>query len=258
MRPSRAARQPRSTIPRSDWASPRRGACPRTLTSSAAPTIARSASIIGRGLAPGGRDGRAPRAPERVSAGLSRGRLLHETQAVLDLLLFLVHVEEPQVLFDGGADALLEGVALDAQVLDHSLDLAGLAGRLVEELSAPDFGFLDDELSLLPRLVLHILGQLLGRDESIFEDALALLVVRDTALDLRQLLLERVVLDDQLLELARHKVEERSDLLRVESAHSLREAMSTDVDRCDLHAALLSPKRARPTRTIVAPSSIAT
>src|SRR2546428_1059059 len=121
MRPSRAARQPRSRIPRSDWASPRRGACPRTVTSSAAPTIARSASIIGRGPAPGGRDGRAPRARERVSAGLSRRRLLHETQAVLDLLFFLVHFEEPQVLFYGGADSLLQSVSLYADVLEYFL-----------------------------------------------------------------------------------------------------------------------------------------
>src|SRR2546422_627282 len=258
MRPSRAARHPCSMIPRSAWAAPRRGAAPRTVTSSEASTIARSASIIGRHPARLRRCVRNLRAQGPASAGLSGGRLLHETQPVLDLFLLFVHVEEPQVLLDGRPDALLEGVALDAQVLDHPLDLAGLAGRLVEELPTPDLRLFDDELRLLPRLFLDVLGQLLGRDQGILQDPLALLVVGEAGLDLRQLLLERVVFDDQLLELARHQVQERSDFFRVEAPHPLREAVAADIDRGDFHVALLSPKRARPTRTIVAPSSIAT
>src|SRR2546425_2896875 len=249
MRPSRAARHPCSMIPRSAWSAPRRGAAPRTVTSSEASTIARSASIMDRGPA-GLRRLRDPWALGPASAGFSGGRLLHETQPVLDLLLLLVHVQEPQVLLDRGADALLEGVALDAQVLDHPLDLAGLAGRLVEELPTPDLRLLDDELRLLPRLFLDVLGQLLGRDQGLLQDPLTLLVVGEARLDLPQLLLERVVLDDQLLELARHQVQERSDFFRVQAPHPFREAVAADVDRGDLHAALLSPKRARPTRTI--------
>src|SRR5215470_12516227 len=100
MTPSRAARQPCSTIPRSPWDAPRRGAAPRTVRSSLASTMARSASIIVRDR----------------SARLPRGGLLHEAEPVLHLFLFLVHLEEPQVLLDRRADALLERVALDPQV----------------------------------------------------------------------------------------------------------------------------------------------
>src|SRR5881628_864261 len=148
MTPSRAARQPCSMIPSSDCAAPRRGGVPRTVTSSEASTIARSASIIA--CDPG-------RETERPSAGLPGGRFLHEMQPVLDLLLLLVEVEEAQVLLDRGADALLEGVALEAQVLDHALDLAGLARRLIEKLPALDLRLLDDELGLLAGLVLDVL-----------------------------------------------------------------------------------------------------
>src|SRR5262245_5295168 len=249
MIPSRAARQPCSTISSSDWAAPRRGGVPRTVTSSEASTIARSASIIA--CDPGPRK-------EWPSAGLSGGRFLHEMQPVLDLLLLLVEVEEVQVLLDGGADALLEGVALEAQVLDHALDLAGLARRLIEKLPPLDLRLLDHELRLPAGLLLDVLGQLLGGHQGLLQDPLALLVVGDAGLDLAQLLLERVVVDDQPLELARDQVEERSHLLRVEAPHPSGETVAADVDRSDFHAALLSPKRARPTRTIVAPSSIAT
>src|SRR6059036_3120993 len=107
-------------IPRSPWAAPRRGAAPPTVTSSLASTMARSASIIVRFPASGG-----------GSAGFSGRRLLHEAQSILDLLFLLVHLEESEMLLDGGADALLEGVALDPQVLDHPFDLARLARRLV-------------------------------------------------------------------------------------------------------------------------------
>src|SRR5881396_3027185 len=99
MRPSRAARHPCSMIPRSAWAAPRRGAAPRTVTSS-------EASIIGRHPARLRRRVRDLRAQGPASAGLSGGRLLHETQPVLDLFLLFVHVEEPQVLLDGRPDAL--------------------------------------------------------------------------------------------------------------------------------------------------------
>src|SRR3989442_15361936 len=118
MRPSRAARHPCSMIPRSAWSAPRRGAAPRTVTSSEAPTIARSASIMDRGPA-GLPRLRAPWALGPASAGLSGGRLLHATQPVLDLLPLLVHVQEPQVLRHRRADALLEGVTLHAQGLAH-------------------------------------------------------------------------------------------------------------------------------------------
>src|SRR2546425_8329323 len=234
--------------PRSASAAPRRGASPRAVTSWEASTIARSASIRG-----GERGGR-----RRASGRLPRRRLLHETQPVLDLLFLPVHVEQSQVLLDGGADTLLESVALDAQVLDHPLDLARLARRLVQELRPLELRLLDHELALPARLLLDVLGQLLGGEERLLEDPLALLVVGDAGLDLGQLLLERVVLDDQPLELARDQVEERADLLLVEAPHLPGEPVAVDVDRCDLHALLLSPKRARPTRTIVAPSSTAT
>src|SRR3989442_5347563 len=125
MRPSRAARHPCSMIPRSAWSAPRRGAAPRTVTSSQASTIARSASIIGREPARLRRHLSDPRARGPASAGLSGGRLLHETQPVLDLLLLLVHVQEPQVLLYPGTDALLAGVALDPPVLRSSPNLAG-------------------------------------------------------------------------------------------------------------------------------------
>src|SRR6266850_2186082 len=247
MIPSRAARQPCSTIPRSPWAAPRRGAAPRTVTSSLASTIARSASIIAGVPAAEGR-----------SAGFSGRRLLHEAQPILDLLFLLVHLEQPEMLLDGRAHALLERVALDAQVHDHPLDLTGLPGRLIQELTPLDLRLLDDELGLLVGLFLDVLGELLGGHEGVLQDPLALLVVGDARLDLGQLLLERVVLDYDLLEFPRHQVEEGPHLLRVETAHPLRETVTVDVDRCDLHAALLSPNKARPTRTMVAPSSIAT
>src|SRR5262245_18217791 len=82
-------------IPSSDWAVPRSGGVPRTVTSSRASTIARPTSIIA--CEPGVRE-------ERPSAGLSGGRFLHEMQTVLDLLLLLVEVEEVQVLLDRRAD----------------------------------------------------------------------------------------------------------------------------------------------------------
>src|SRR2546425_11450659 len=109
--------------PRSASAAPRRGTSPRTVTSSEASTIARSASIMG-----GERGGR-----RRASGRLPRRRLLHETQPVLDLLFLPVHVEQSQVLLDGGADTLLESVALDAPGLDHPPALARPARRLGPE-----------------------------------------------------------------------------------------------------------------------------
>src|SRR5256712_844245 len=234
--------------PRSASAAPRRGASPRTVTSSEASTIARSASIMS-----GERGGR-----RRGSGRLPCRRLLHETQPVLHVLFLPVHVQQSQVLLDGGTDARLERVALDTQILDHPLDLSRLARRLVQELAPLELRLLDHQLALPARLLLDVLGQLLGGEEGLLQDPLALLVIGETRLDLGQLLLERVVLDHQALELARDQIEERADLLRIEAPHSLREAVAVDVDRRNLHSRLLSPNRARPTRTSVAPSSTAT
>src|SRR5262245_37824322 len=141
-------------MPRSDWAVPRFGASPRRVRSSAASTTDRSASIIGTAAAPGGR-GRVDRISSTRLAG---GGFLHEPQPILDLLLFLVHVQKPQVLLDGRAHPLLEGVALGAQILNHPLDLARLARGLVEQLPALDLGLLDHQLGLLARLLLDVLG----------------------------------------------------------------------------------------------------
>src|SRR4030095_16839788 len=188
MTPSLTARQPCARMPRSDWSTPRFGAPPRRVRSSAASTTDRSASIIGTG-----------RRDRPRSAGLAGGGLLHEPQSILDLFFLLVHVEQPQVLLDRGAHPLLEGVALDAKVLDHALDLTGLARGLIEELTALDLRLFDHELGFLARLLLDVLRQLLRGHQRVLEDALALFVVRDPGLDLGQLLLERVVVDDQLL-----------------------------------------------------------
>ncbi len=163
---------------------------------------------------------------------------------------------------DRPANPLLEGIALDPEIKDDPFDLARLARRLVEELPRLQLGLLDDQLRLLAGLLLDVLGQLLGGQEGLLQDPLALLEVGDARLDLRQLLLEAVVVDDDPLELPRHEVEEGTHLLGIEAPHPLREAVPADVDRRDLHAPPpvvgLSPKRARPTRTIVAPSSIPT
>src|SRR5262245_64279902 len=115
MSPPRAATQPPGITPGSPVAAPRRGAAPAAVTSSPASRTAKSASIIlesGPGVLV---------------------RLLHEPQPILDLVLGAVHVEQPEVLLDGGADALGEGVALHPQRGDHPFQLAGLAPRLIQE-----------------------------------------------------------------------------------------------------------------------------
>src|SRR5262245_11159485 len=171
MRPSRAATQPPGTIAGSASASPVRGAGPARVTSSAAPTTARSASIM------------------RVVSGAALvGRLLHEVQPRLDLVLVAVHVEQAQVLLDRRADALRERVALDTQRLDRALELPRLATRLVEVLRTLDLGLAHDERRLLAGLLFDLVGQALGGEERLLEDALALLEIGDARLDLRELL----------------------------------------------------------------------
>src|SRR5262245_37735194 len=222
MRPSRTATAPPRTIAGSPSAVPRRGAGPARVRSSPAPTTARSASIIRPATWP-------------FSGARLFGGLLHEAETVLDLVLVAVHVEEPQMLLDRGPDALREGVALDAQGLDRSLELARLASGLVEVLGPLDLGLAHDELGLLARLLADLVREPLGGEQRLLEDPLALLEVGHAGLDRGQALAQGVALDDQPLELRGDQVQERADLLRVEPPETVREVVSADINRRDLH-----------------------
>src|SRR5262249_14109143 len=220
--------------------------------------------------------------------GLSGSRLAERDRSA-ELGLLPPLDEQALMLVDEHPQAVLERVALQAQVGDRRLDEPRLAARLLHDRLRLPARLAHDELPLPPRVLLHLLGEVAQREDRLLDLLLADLGLLDPRLEGLDLLLEEIPLGDEGRRVLGERRQEGLHLGPIVAPHGALELLVFDVDGSESHprlrgrtllpavslgkqtrtswprpqgpaCGLLSaqpraPKIARPTRTSVAPSS---
>src|SRR5262249_4676113 len=158
-----------------------------------------------------------PRHPT-ISSRPARGRTSRARRVSGNIALRQGLLDQALVRGQRVHDLLGQLPAESPKAADLGGELRVLLASVLHHLLGPEVRLPKDQLGLAPGILLELLGDLLRGHEGLLESLLPALDALGLLLDLDQLLLEERVFPIQLLDFVGHLLQERVDLLRIESS----------------------------------------